>query len=88
MAKFCLPIVLALLMSITQAGWVFGHEGGHAGGCAAFGHSNRMVGHDPAAYGFDWAANLGEIVSYFAHLDDGAPGVGDIVENVDHLACG
>jgi hypothetical protein len=27
-------------------------------------------------------------VSGFAKLDDGQPGVGDIVESVDHAACG
>jgi hypothetical protein len=27
-------------------------------------------------------------VSLFAQADDGQPGVGDVVENVDHAACG
>jgi hypothetical protein len=64
------------------------HEGGHRGGCEEFGHINRVIGQDPSAYGFTSARNLGDIVSGFATLDDGQPGVGDIVENVDHAACG
>ena len=64
------------------------HEGGHQGGCADFGHINRAIGQDPAAFGFPDARNLGDIVSSFAVAPDGQPGVGDVVENVDHLACG
>jgi len=64
------------------------HEGGHQGGCAAFGQVNRVIGQDPAAFGFPDARNLGDIVSSFAKADDGQPGVGDVVENVDHAACG
>jgi hypothetical protein len=64
------------------------HEGGHKGGCAAFGHINHDIAQDPAAFGFPEARNLGDIVSDFARLDDGQPGVGDVVETVDHAACG
>lgn len=65
----------------------FAHEGGHKGGCADFGHVNRAIAQDPAAFGFPDARNLGDIVSSFAVADDGQPGVGDVVENVDHAAC-
>ena len=64
------------------------HEGGHQGGCAAFGQLNHDIAQDPAAFGFPDARNLGDIVSDFARADDGQPGVGDVVENVDHAACG
>jgi hypothetical protein len=77
---------LSLVMASTTV--ALAHGGGHAGGCEDFGQINRQIGQDPAAFGFPWARSLGDIVSWFAGLDDGAPGVGDIVENVDHLACG
>lgn len=73
------------LLAATPA---LAHEGGHQGGCEQFGHLNRAIGQDPAAFGFPDARNLGDIVSQFAVADDGQPGVGDVVENVDHLACG
>jgi hypothetical protein len=66
----------------------FAHEGGHQGGCAAFGQLNHDIAQDPAAFGFPDARNLGDIVSSFATLPDGQPGVGDVVETVDHAACG
>jgi hypothetical protein len=62
----------------------FAHQGGHQGGCADFGHSNRAIAQDPAAFGFPDARNLGDIVSSFAVDPDGR-GVGDVVENVDHV---
>jgi len=67
----------------------FAHEGGHQGGCEAFGQLNHDIAQDPAAFGFPDARNLGDIVSGFARVDDGQPGVGDVVENVDHAnGCG
>ncbi len=55
----------------------FAHEGGHKGGCEDFGQANQT-----------FAPNLGPLVSDFARAPDGR-GVGDIVENVDHvLGCG
>ena len=74
------------LLAATPA---LAHEGGHQGGCAAFGHVNHDIAQDPGAFGFPDARNLGDIVSGFAALDDGQPGVGDVVENVDHYyGCG
>lgn len=73
---------------LLAAAPAFAHEGGHQGGCEDFGHLNRAIGQDPAAFGFPDARNLGDIVSLFAQADDGQPGVGDVVENVDHAACG
>ena len=64
------------------------HGGGHQGGCEDFGQINRVIGQDPAAFGFPTARNLGDIVSGFAKLADAQPGVGDIVEQIDHAACG
>ena len=64
------------------------HGGGHKGGCEDFGRINRAIGSDPASFGFPGFSNLGDLVSYFAALDDAEPGVGDIVESVDHQACG
>lgn len=64
------------------------HEGGHKGGCEEFGHVNYDIGKNPAAFGFPGARNLGDIVSGFAKASDGQPGVGDIVEQIDHAACG
>jgi len=80
--------LLSGLLIATLVPSVAAHAGGHRGGCADFGHVNRQIAQDPAAFGFGWASNLGEIVSWFARLDDAAPGVGDIVEFGDHLACG
>jgi hypothetical protein len=73
------------LLAATPA---LAHEGGHRGGCEEFGQFNRVIGQNPGAFGFPSARNLGDIVSGFAKLNDGQPGVADIVENVDHAACG
>lgn len=88
MRKLIASMSLGLVLALAASSGVLAHGGGHAGGCEEFGQINRSIGQDPAAYGFGWASNLGDIVSWFASLDDAAPGVGDIVENVDHLACG
>jgi hypothetical protein len=64
------------------------HEGGHKGGCEEFGQINYDIGKDPAAFGFPGARNVGDLVSSFAKANDGKPGVGDIVEQIDHAACG
>lgn len=88
MGRTIASTALALLLALAATPVVLGHDGGHVGGCEDFGQINRLIGQDPAAYGFPWASNLGEIVSWFAALEDDAPGVGDIVEGVDHLACG
>jgi hypothetical protein len=87
MKRWAACVVLAVGV-VGFDGQASAHEGGHQGGCEDFGHVNREIGHDPAAFGFPDARNLGNIVSSFAHIDDGQPGVGDVVENVDHLACG
>lgn len=50
----------------------FGHEGGHAGGCAAFGINGNVP-------------QQGPIVASFATQGPGV--VADIVENVDHANC-
>ena len=73
------------LLTATPA---LAHEDGHRGGCEEFGQLNRVIGQNPGAFGFPSARNLGDVVSGFAKLDDGQPGVGDIVENIDHAACG
>ncbi|HZO48954.1 MAG TPA: hypothetical protein VFB26_02310 [Gaiellaceae bacterium] len=84
--------MLAAVVAVAGLGGLaapaYAHEGGHQGGCADFGHVNRAIGQDPSAFGFPGARNLGDIVSSFAVMPDGQPGVGDVVENVDHLACG
>jgi hypothetical protein len=84
-------LAAAGVIAVVAAGLGFGfpvsaHEGGHQGGCEDFGQVNGQIAREghPA---FPWADSLGDIVSYFAHLDDAHPGVTDIVENVDHLAC-
>lgn len=64
-----------------------GHDGGHAGGCEDFGRINRQIAQSPTDFGFAWARNLGDIVSSFARTADLQPGVGDVVEDVDHAAC-
>lgn len=87
MRRLVASIGLGLVLALAQAAGAFAHEGGHRGGCEEFGQINRAIGQDPAAFGFPWADNLGDIVSWFASLDDGAPGVGDIVENIDHVGC-
>jgi len=79
---------MIVVVSIGVASPAYAHGGGHKGGCEDFGHINRVIGEDPAAFGFPDARNLGGIVSGFAVLDDGQPGVADVVENVDHLGCG
>jgi hypothetical protein len=74
--------------ALLAAAPAFAHEGGHKGGCEEFGHINYDIGKDPAAFGFPAARNLGDIVSSFAQANDARPGVGDIVEQIDHAACG
>jgi hypothetical protein len=91
MRRIVISGLLAATIAASSVSVVLAHEGGHRGGCANFGHGNRQIGQDPASFGFDWARNLGDIVSWFA-TDPGAPGadvpgVGDIVEDYDHQAC-
>jgi hypothetical protein len=88
MRRIVISGMLAVALAASSVTVVLGHGGGHRGGCEDFGHINRAIGQDPTSFGFGWAENLGDIVSWFASLEDEAPGVGDIVENVDHLACG
>lgn len=83
-----MALVFAALLALATAAPALAHGGGHQGGCADFGHINHDIAHDPASFGFPDARNLGDIVSGFALADDGHPGVGDIVEEVDHAACG
>jgi hypothetical protein len=92
MRRIVIAGLLAATMAVSSATVVLAHEGGHKGGCEEFGQINREIGQDPARFGFDWARNLGDIVSWFA-TDPGAPGagvpgVGDIVQLYDHAACG
>ncbi len=87
MLRLIIPIAILTGLALVPAG-AAAHGGGHSGGCEDFGHINRAIGQDPGAFGFPEARNLGDIVSSFAHLDDAHPGVSDIVEDVDHLACG
>jgi hypothetical protein len=79
---------LLVLFTVGVAEHASAHGGGHHGGCDEFGHLNHAIGHDPVAFGFPDARNLGDVISDFARAVDGQPGVGDIVENVDHLVCG
>ncbi|MGH2454718.1 MAG: hypothetical protein ACRDHD_00445 [Candidatus Limnocylindria bacterium] len=88
MKRLAISIVLAAALSAVAATPLLAHSGGHQGGCEEFGQINRVIGQDPAVFGFGWARNLGDLVSFFAVQDDGTPGVGDIVENIDHAACG
>jgi hypothetical protein len=74
--------------ALLAAAPALAHEGGHKGGCEEFGQINYDIGKDPAAFGFPGARNLGDLVSSFAQANDGKPGVGDIVEQIDHAACG
>ncbi len=83
-----IALVFAALLALATVAPALAHGGGHAGGCADFGHINHDIAQDPASFGFPDARNLGDIVSEFAVADDGSPGVGDIVEEVDHAACG
>ena len=71
MRRLIASMSLSLLLALASTSSALAHDGGHTGGCAEFGHINRPIGQDPAAFGFPWARNLG-----------------DIVENVDHVACG
>jgi hypothetical protein len=74
--------------ALLAAAPALAHEGGHKGGCEEFGQINHDIGKDPAAFGFPGARNLGDLVSSFAKASDAQPGVGDIVEQIDHAACG
>jgi hypothetical protein len=92
MRRIIISGLLAAAVAVSSATVVLAHEGGHRGGCGDFGHANLEIARDPASFGFDWARNLGDIVSWFA-TDPGAPGavvpgVGDIVQAYDHQACG
>lgn len=73
--------------ALLAAAPALAHEGGHKGGCEEFGQINYDIGKDPAAFGFPDARNLGDLVSSFAKASDAQPGVGDIVEQIDHAAC-
>lgn len=88
MRRLAISALLAALLAASTAAPAVAHSGGHRGGCEDFGHINRLIGQDPASFGFPEARNLGDIVSGFAMADDGAPGAGDIVEFIDHAACG
>lgn len=79
---------IACIGALLAAAPAAAHEGGHPGGCEEFGQINYDIGKDPAAFGFPWARNLGDLVSTFAKASDAQPGVGDIVEQIDHAACG
>ena len=77
----------ATALTVGGVAPAFGYEGGHPGGCADFGHVNGEIARGEVTVpGFE-GANLGEIVSSFAH-DPNGRGVGDVVEDVDHQACG
>jgi hypothetical protein len=65
--------LLAATLAASSATVVLAHEGGHRGGCAEFRHVNLEIARDPASFGFDWARNLGDIVSWFA-TDPGSAG--------------
>lgn len=86
--RFSIVAAVAAAFGLLAASPAVAHQGGHQGGCEEFGHINRAIGQDPAAFGFPDARNLGDIVSSFATTDDGHPGVGDVVAEVDHAACG
>ena len=92
MRRIVISGLLAATLAVSSATAVLAHEGGHRGGCEEFGQINREIGQDPARFGFDWARNLGDIVSWFATDADApgtdVPGVGDIVHDYDHPACG
>jgi len=92
MRRLMTSVLLAGLLTAASATIALAHAGGHQGGCEEFGQLNRQIGQDPAAFGFGWARNLGDIVSWFATDPEapGAdmPGVGDIVQTYDHQACG
>jgi hypothetical protein len=88
MKRLVISALLAALLATAMAAPAVAHSGGHRGGCEEFGQINRLIGQDPASFGFPDARNLGDIVSVFAKADDGVPGVGDIVESIDHAACG
>jgi len=88
MRILAISAVAAAVLGLAAVTPALGHQGGHQGGCEDFGHINYDIAQDPAAFGFPDARNLGDIVSGFAALDDGQPGVGDIVEEIDHAACG
>jgi hypothetical protein len=92
MRRIVISGLLAATLAASSVTVALAHEGGHRGGCADFGHVNLQIARNPAGFGFAWARNLGDIVSWFA-TDPEAPGadvagVGDIVENYDHQACG
>ena len=80
--------LIASVGALLAAAPAVAHQGGHKGGCEEFGQINYDIGKNPAAFGFPWAGNLGDLVSTFAKANDAQPGVGDIVEQIDHAACG
>lgn len=88
MRRFAIAALAGMVFGVVAATSALAHEGGHRGGCDEFGQLNGAIATDPASFGFPEARNLGDIVSAFARDDDGQPGVGDIVEQVDHAACG
>ncbi|HWP62918.1 MAG TPA: hypothetical protein VNO86_05565 [Candidatus Binatia bacterium] len=92
MRRIAISVLLAATLAASSAAVVLAHSPGHPGGCEEFGRINREIGQNPAAFGFPWARNLGDIVSWFA-TDPAAPGsdvpgVGDIVRAFDHQNCG
>ncbi len=101
--KRLIVLVAAAGLAIGAVTPALAHEGGHEGGCEEFGHGNLYWARNAsdvaaaleAALGIDLpddVDSLGDIVSWFAQDTDSwpgvSPGVGDIVELADHLACG
>jgi hypothetical protein len=83
-----LAVICAASGMLFAAAPALAHEGGHAGGCEDFGHVNGEIARGEVTVPGYEGWSLGEIVSSFAVADDGEPGVGDVVRDVDHLACG
>jgi hypothetical protein len=84
MKRLILPgaILGALVLGALVPGAAFAHGGGHQGGCAAMGLGFAAFSQNPAPW-----SSTGDLVSFLA-LDGTGRGVGDVVEDFDHLLCG
>jgi hypothetical protein len=83
-----LAAAVCAAFGLLGAGPALAHEGGHRGGCADFGQVNGEIARGEVTVPGYEGWSLGQIVSSFAVAPDGEPGVGDVVRDVDHLACG
>jgi hypothetical protein len=100
MRRLIILTLLAGVLALPPSG-ASAHGGGHRGGCEEFGRTNLWISQNSEEFAAsiyeDFGIqvlrdnNLGGIVSFFANKSTNLylqPGIGDLVRDVDHAACG